>query len=216
MSLVVWCGLWLCGAPHDHCSREPATDGRLAMGRNKGSHNKAGKHETLLTSAAPPMQFPQEQIRANRVEEGRLYAHPEVAENDTLFWLNEKILRRNLATAREEAGYTQDAMAKALGVSVRTIKRYEIGDAVPDAAKLRMISMITGVSTDWLLGLVGDDVRTLLDCYEFATPTQRKSIVKAAKTIQAGKASQAAAMAEQDKGGFLARLRDRMGRHNAT
>ena len=182
------------------------------MARLKGSHNKAGEHSDLQASAAPPMQFPQEEIRAQRVREGAMFAHPEVAKVATDFWRSQNTLGRNIATAREAAGYTQEDFASALGISGRTLRRYESGEKQPDVATLRVIAMVVGVPSDWLLGLMGDDARDLLDYYEFSTPSQREGIMRLAKTVQAGKAQQPAQMAERDKSAFLARTEERIER----
>ncbi len=182
------------------------------MARLKGSANKAGAHADLQVGAAPPLQFPQEEIRAQRVREGALFAHPEVAKVATDFWRSENTLGRNIATARESAGYTQEDFASALGISERTLRRYESGEKQPDVATLRIVSMITGVPSDWLLGLMSDEARDLLDYYEFSTPSQREGIVRLAKTVQAGEAATPAQMAEKDKDAFLARTEERIER----
>lgn len=193
------------------------------MGRTKGAASKfhggtpfedgrEREHETLRTGEAPPMQFPQERIREQRITEGRMYADAEVAKLYADMWHDENVLGRNLAKAREAAGYTQKSLAETLDVHVRTIKRYESGDGMPDVSQLRTLSIVLGVSTDWLLGLIDSKAATLLDYYEFSTPSQQKYVLKVAAMIQDGKESHAADAAARDEKEFLANVEKRMER----
>ena len=57
-----------------------------------------------------------------------------------------------LAQLRKEKGYTQDRVAKELGIKVRTYRSYESGDRGIDSDKITLFSDYFGVSADYLLG----------------------------------------------------------------
>ena len=59
----------------------------------------------------------------------------------------------NLAQLRNEKGVTQDDVAKALGVSNKTVSKWENGSSSPDLAMLIALAEYYCVSTDALLGL---------------------------------------------------------------
>lgn len=59
----------------------------------------------------------------------------------------------NLARLRNEKGITQDDVAKALGVSNKTVSKWENGISSPDLAMLIALAEYYCVSTDALLGL---------------------------------------------------------------
>jgi transcriptional regulator with XRE-family HTH domain len=53
---------------------------------------------------------------------------------------------------------SQEELARAVGVSVNTIARFERGEIGDMKAQvLAKIARVLGVSTDWLLGLTPDD-----------------------------------------------------------
>ena len=66
--------------------------------------------------------------------------------------LNEKIYY-----CRRKAGLSQDALAEAVGVSRQAISKWELGDAVPETAKLPALAAALGVSIDWLLSEDGPE-----------------------------------------------------------
>jgi len=53
---------------------------------------------------------------------------------------------------RKAKGMTQEALAKAIGVSKTTITGYELGNREPDVEKIKMIANALGVTGDDLLG----------------------------------------------------------------
>jgi transcriptional regulator with XRE-family HTH domain len=55
--------------------------------------------------------------------------------------------------ARMQSGLTQLDVAKALNLSQSSYSRIERGILVPDAAQLRVLSGLHGVSILWLLGM---------------------------------------------------------------
>lgn len=60
---------------------------------------------------------------------------------------------RRLTTLREAAGYTQQALAEAVGISQRMIAYYETANGNPPVTSLKNLAKALSVSTDQLLGL---------------------------------------------------------------
>ena len=60
---------------------------------------------------------------------------------------------RRLRAARESAGFTQEALAEAVGVSRTAVARWESGDIEPKLQNLVLVAQTLHVSTDALLGL---------------------------------------------------------------
>ena len=56
-----------------------------------------------------------------------------------------------LIQLRKARGLSQEALAEQLGVSRQAISRWELGETTPDLAKLKQLSELYGVSTDYLL-----------------------------------------------------------------
>lgn len=56
-----------------------------------------------------------------------------------------------LRKAREHAGYTQSAFADHIGVSARSLGKYERGEASPRRPVLLAWALATGVPVEWLL-----------------------------------------------------------------
>lgn len=65
-------------------------------------------------------------------------------------------LGQRIHSARESAGFTQEALAEAIGVSRTAVARWENGDIEPKLQNLICLSEILNVSTDWLLGVKTD------------------------------------------------------------
>lgn len=66
-----------------------------------------------------------------------------------------------VAAAREAQGLTQKALAKKLGIALKTIEAWENDIAEPRANKLQMLAGILNVSLPWILtgdGLAPEDV----------------------------------------------------------
>lgn len=182
------------------------------MAKKKGTPNRNSETASLPWGAVPHEQFPQERIREQRITEGKIFLSPEVARVEMQCAREDNILGRNLAAARERAGYTQEQVAEALSISVRSVKKYESGDTVPNAMQLRVLSILFGVSTDYLLGLVSNEASELLSYYDFATPTQRRKMLDLARKIQKGDEDFSAEWAARDKqewiGGKEQRVRE--------
>ncbi|MGM9524583.1 MAG: helix-turn-helix domain-containing protein [Faecousia sp.] len=60
--------------------------------------------------------------------------------------LNEKILQ-----CRKRSGLSQEELADRLGVSRQVVSKWELGTALPELDKLKLLAKTFGVSTDWLL-----------------------------------------------------------------
>lgn len=58
-----------------------------------------------------------------------------------------------LKKARIEAGLTQQKVADSIGVTSRHYQKYESGDVEPPLNTLVSLSIILGVTADYLLGL---------------------------------------------------------------
>ena len=61
-----------------------------------------------------------------------------------------------LKKARVAAGLTQQFVADSIGVLLRSYQRYERGESEPSLFILVSLSVVIGVSTDWLLGLTDE------------------------------------------------------------
>lgn len=62
-------------------------------------------------------------------------------------------LGQRIHSARESAGFTQEALAEAIGVSRTAVARWENGDIEPKLQNLICLAQSLNVSTDWLLGI---------------------------------------------------------------
>lgn len=60
--------------------------------------------------------------------------------------LSEKIYQ-----CRKLAGWSQETLADRVGVSRQAVSKWETGEAEPELSKLRQLSSVFGVTTDWLL-----------------------------------------------------------------
>ena len=58
---------------------------------------------------------------------------------------------RFIAARRHERGMTQRELAEALGLSNRTISKWECGDGLPDLANILPLCELLGVTADELL-----------------------------------------------------------------
>lgn len=61
-----------------------------------------------------------------------------------------------LAGAREQAGMTQETLAKRLGVRVTTVRKWEDDHAEPRANRLSMLAGLLNVSIMWLINGEGE------------------------------------------------------------
>lgn len=62
-------------------------------------------------------------------------------------------IMKNLRSARNSLGLTQQQVADSLGIERPSYARYETGDRQPDVSTLIKLSQLLGVTTDYLLGL---------------------------------------------------------------
>ena len=60
--------------------------------------------------------------------------------------LNEKLFQ-----CRKRCGLSQEELAERLGVSRQAVSKWELGTALPELDKLKLLAKTFGVSTDWLL-----------------------------------------------------------------
>ena len=60
--------------------------------------------------------------------------------------LNEKIFQ-----CRKQSGHSQEELAERIGVSRQAGSKWELGTALPELDKLKLLAKTFGVSTDWLL-----------------------------------------------------------------
>jgi len=62
--------------------------------------------------------------------------------------------------ARDEAGFTQEQMAPMIGVTLRTLSRYESGETTRvSVEKLEQIAIVTGKPVSWFLNGVREGQR---------------------------------------------------------
>ena len=64
---------------------------------------------------------------------------------------------QRLRQVRMQRGLTQQNMADALFIGLRSYQNYEAGDRFPSSATLRTISQVLHVSIDYLLHLSDED-----------------------------------------------------------
>jgi transcriptional regulator with XRE-family HTH domain len=72
-------------------------------------------------------------------------------------WISYSEAKREIASrikeARDQSGLNQRDVAQALNISQSSYSRMERGILAPDAAQLRVLSGLHGVSILWLLGM---------------------------------------------------------------
>jgi len=57
---------------------------------------------------------------------------------------------QRIAASREQNGYTQDDLARRIGITSSAIAQYETGRTMPKPLNAQKIAMECGVSLDWL------------------------------------------------------------------
>lgn len=77
----------------------------------------------------------------------------------------------NLAILRKRAGYTQETLAEALGVSRQAVGKWESGQGLPEAATLLDLSDLLGCSLDQLM-------REELDAAALGSPDQVEDVLE--------------------------------------
>lgn len=99
-------------------------------------------------------------------------------------------LGRRIKELREEAKYTQRALAQKLNISSSTLAMYETGKRDPDTATLSIIAQFFCVSTDYLLGLtetknteLSSDELELIQHYRNMQNNEKELVRRVAETI---------------------------------
>ena len=74
-----------------------------------------------------------------------------------------------LRATRIEKGFTQEQLAKAVGVTKSTMAKYDRGELEPNVKNIKKIAQVLGVSVDYLLGIDNAEqaksIKLLLDLY---------------------------------------------------
>lgn len=78
---------------------------------------------------------------------------------------------KQLRTARENAGLTQQQLARAVGVSRAAVAQWETGKTSPSTGNVARIAKILGVSLDLLLGVSEQKLQGFYDSYENISQT---------------------------------------------
>ena len=74
-----------------------------------------------------------------------------------------------VAAAREQAGLSQEALAKHLGVRLNTLKDWEEDLSEPRANRLSMLAGLLNVSMMWLINGEGEGIDAPIDAAQEAT-----------------------------------------------
>ena len=88
------------------------------------------------------------------------------------------IFASNLIRLRTAAGMTQAELGEQLNYSDKSISKWERGEAIPDAAVLKRMSEIFGVTVDYLLD-EHDAGQAAPTCATAATPPSFRSLSRA-------------------------------------
>jgi len=100
-----------------------------------------------------------------------------------------------LSAAREQAGMTQEALAKRLGVRVTTVRKWEDDHAEPRANRLSMLAGLLNVSMMWLINGEGEG----LDMPEADTSADVTSVLAEMRLLSAEMHKKAETMARLEK-----------------
>ncbi|MDY2734891.1 helix-turn-helix domain-containing protein [Intestinibacter sp.] len=98
--------------------------------------------------------------------------------------MNNGILENRLKLLRKENGYTQEDIAKKIGLTKSAYGYYEQSKTVPDAYTISKLANIFNVTTDYLLGRTNERTFTLRD--EKSIQKDLKKIMEEFKTGEAG------------------------------
>ena len=60
-------------------------------------------------------------------------------------------LSQKILYCRKKHGYSQEALAQALGISRQAVSKWETGESEPEVSKLKLLADTFHVTTDWLL-----------------------------------------------------------------
>lgn len=75
--------------------------------------------------------------------------------------MDQKKIGKFISQLRKEKGLTQASLGEALGVSNRTVSKWENGDGMPDVALLAELAKMLGVSVDELLNAEKKEIAEL-------------------------------------------------------
>ena len=85
--------------------------------------------------------------------------------------LNEKIFQ-----CRKKSGLSQEELAERIGVSRQAVSKWELGTALPELDKLKLLAKEFGVSADWLLDDTQDEPQEIKQ--ETQPPAEKHSWVE--------------------------------------
>ena len=92
-------------------------------------------------------------------------------------------LGQRIRAARESAGFTQEALAEAVGVSRTAVARWESDDIEPKLQNLISIAELLHVSTDSLLGIDSRKSYSVSDLSDEAIYALEKFIAEIKKSV---------------------------------
>lgn len=93
-------------------------------------------------------------------------------------------LGQRIRAARESAGFTQESLAEAVGVSRTAVARWESDDIEPKLQNLISIAELLHVSTDSLLGIDSRKSNSVLELSDEAVYALERFIAELKKSLQ--------------------------------
>lgn len=103
------------------------------------------------------------------------------------------MIGKRLKEARKARKMTQQDVADRVGVSVSTVKKWELDLNEPNSDKLIALALGLGVSVDYLFGVstapdlvVSDDTKKLLAIIDKLEPRQREALADYAEFLRNG------------------------------
>lgn len=103
------------------------------------------------------------------------------------------MIGKRLKEARKARKMTQQDVADRVGVSVSTVKKWELDLNEPNSDKLIALALGLGVSVDYLFGvntapdlIVSDDTKKLLAIIDKLEPRQREALADYAEFLRNG------------------------------
>ncbi|MDQ7092329.1 methyltransferase domain-containing protein [Desulfosporosinus sp. PR] len=79
-------------------------------------------------------------------------------------------LARNICRYRKEKGFTQEDLAKKLGITFQAVSKWETAQALPDSSLLPRLSQELGISIDKLFGYASHDKAVTIYEEEYKLP----------------------------------------------
>ncbi|HVJ47600.1 methyltransferase domain-containing protein [Desulfitobacterium sp.] len=79
-------------------------------------------------------------------------------------------LAKNICRYRKEKGFTQEELAKKLGLTFQAVSKWETAQTLPDITLLPRLSQVFGISVDKLLGYASYDKQITIYEEEYKTP----------------------------------------------